>query len=328
MTESDLCDHLLNIFLNQPNKTLAKVSIIIPNYNHSAYLKQRIDSVLNQTYRDFEVIILDDCSCDNSREIIEQYRHHEKIIDIIYNTENSGSTFKQWDKGIRLAEGEYVWLAESDDWCEANLLETIIDGLEKDKNCVVGYCQSYCVTQDNAIKFQSGHSRLTDYVEGKKFIEEYLLPRNPIFNAGMAVWRRDIYNKISKDYINYFIIGDYYFWIEICKWGTVFISGKLLNYFRTHEKNVSFNAIKNGKLYIEQIPFLKHIMDRNLISKEDYSKTLQPLYLAFRSMQQEMAKEDLATIKKMFAHTGEYHKLERLFLKKHMYSFFRRLMKM
>ena len=55
------------------------VSVIIPNYNHAPYLKERIDSVLNQTYQDFEVIILDDCSPDNSVEVIEQYRSNPHV---------------------------------------------------------------------------------------------------------------------------------------------------------------------------------------------------------------------------------------------------------
>lgn len=92
-----------------------KVSVIIPNYCHARFLNRRIDSVLNQTYGDFEVIILDDCSSDNSRDIIETYRHHPRVSHIVYNEKNSGSTFIQWDKGFELAQGEYIWIAESDD---------------------------------------------------------------------------------------------------------------------------------------------------------------------------------------------------------------------
>ena len=84
------------------------VSVIIPNYNHAPFLKERIDSVLQQTYTDFEVIILDDCSTDNSKEIIETYRMHPKVVHIEYNVVNSGSTFKQWKKGIDLTKGEWI----------------------------------------------------------------------------------------------------------------------------------------------------------------------------------------------------------------------------
>ena len=76
------------------------VSVIIPNYNHAKYLEERIDSVLNQSYKDFEVIVLDDYSTDNSKEVINKYAGHPKVSHIILNEENSGSTFKQWHKGF------------------------------------------------------------------------------------------------------------------------------------------------------------------------------------------------------------------------------------
>ena len=84
-----------------------KVSVIVPNYNYAAYLEERIESVLNQSYQDFELIILDDCSTDNSRILIEQYRSDPHVSHIVYNEVNTGSPFKQWAKGIELAKGEY-----------------------------------------------------------------------------------------------------------------------------------------------------------------------------------------------------------------------------
>src|ERR1700712_406276 len=95
-----------------------KVSVIVPNYNHMLYLKQRIDSILAQTYRDFEVILLDDASVDGSVKILEHYRYNLKVKHIVLNTQNSGSTFAQWEKGLQLAQGDWVWIAESDDYAD------------------------------------------------------------------------------------------------------------------------------------------------------------------------------------------------------------------
>jgi cellulose synthase/poly-beta-1,6-N-acetylglucosamine synthase-like glycosyltransferase len=92
---------------------MPKVSVIIPNYNHARYLRQRIESVVGQTYQDFEVILLDDCSTDESRSIIDEYARDPRVR-IEFNQKNSGNTFKQWNKGVKLARGEYVWVAESD----------------------------------------------------------------------------------------------------------------------------------------------------------------------------------------------------------------------
>lgn len=91
------------------------VSIIIPNYNHAAFLQQRLNSVFQQTYQNFEVILLDDASTDASVAILNEYKDHPKVSHLVINERNSGSPFKQWQKGIALAKGEYVWIAESDD---------------------------------------------------------------------------------------------------------------------------------------------------------------------------------------------------------------------
>ena len=76
------------------------VSVIIPNYNHARYLKQRLDSVFNQTYQNFEVIFLDDCSTDNSLEIIEQYKDNPHLKQVVVNETNSESLYVQWRKGL------------------------------------------------------------------------------------------------------------------------------------------------------------------------------------------------------------------------------------
>lgn len=83
------------------------VSVIIPNYCHARYLDERITSVLNQTYENFEVIILDDCSPDDgaSKAVIEKYSDNSHISHIVFNEQNSGSTFKQWNKGFQLSKG-------------------------------------------------------------------------------------------------------------------------------------------------------------------------------------------------------------------------------
>ena len=99
------------------------VSVILPNYNHSSFLKKRIDSIINQSFQDFDIIILDDCSTDCSREIIEEYRSNVNITNIVYNEINSGSTFKQWKKGIELAKGKFIWIAESDDYADESFFK-------------------------------------------------------------------------------------------------------------------------------------------------------------------------------------------------------------
>ena len=118
------------------------VSIIIPNYNHAPYLKQRIESVLSQSYQNFEVILLDDRSTDNSWDILQAYKGHEKVSHCLRNDRNSGSPFIQWQKGIEIAKGEWIWIAESDDWADESLLESLINLTRLYPQVPLVFCQS------------------------------------------------------------------------------------------------------------------------------------------------------------------------------------------
>src|SRR6201984_3673791 len=114
------------------------VSVIVPNYNHARFLRKRIESVLGQTFQDFELILLDDCSIDDSRAILSQYAGDPRVR-IDFNNVNSGSPFKQWNKGVRLARGKYVWIAESDDYADERLLERLVALLEANQEAAFAY---------------------------------------------------------------------------------------------------------------------------------------------------------------------------------------------
>lgn len=97
---------------------MSKVSVIIPCYNAAAYIDRCFKALENQTYKDFDVIVVDDCSTDNSIEIIEKYRATSKLtITIMKNDINSGPAASR-NKGIRKSTAEYITFCDSDDWYE------------------------------------------------------------------------------------------------------------------------------------------------------------------------------------------------------------------
>lgn len=278
------------------------VSIIVPNFNHSKYLRQRIDSILNQTYTDFEVILLDDCSTDDSRSVLELYRNNNKISHIIYNEENSGSPFKQWKKGVDIAIGTFIWIAESDDWCEPTLLETLISGIKKDKECVISYCQSFSISDQNKIIFQSTHSKLSEMIDGKIFIEQYLNVPVAIYNASMVLWKKDKFNKIPPDYMQYKFCGDWLFWIYLSKLGKVHISAKALNYFRKHSDDVSGKAYKTGLNFVEELKILNKIYSENLISEDAYYNAFRKKFISYWLVKDTIDQTNRTEIQKLFKH--------------------------
>ena len=108
---------------------MPKVSVIVPNYNYRRFLTKRIDSILAQTYQDIEIILLDDCSTDGSQELLKQYSKYPTFVKYLVNDKNSGSPFAQWERGMAFARGEYLWIAESDDYCKNNFLEVMVNAL-------------------------------------------------------------------------------------------------------------------------------------------------------------------------------------------------------
>lgn len=229
------------------------VSVIIPNYNHSDYLKQRIDSVLSQTYPNFEVIILDDKSTDNSVDIINQYKSHEKVTHIVVNSENSGSTFLQWNRGINLAAGEVIWIAESDDYCSPNFLEECMNQYRSLQNVSVVYCTSeYVDANNNDLGTYNPEKLLIHPYNGIEFIKENLAYGCAIWNASSAIFNKSYAEKIDKKYQSYKACGDKLFWIEMAELGDVVHVNKIMNYFRQHRKKVSPRKFRDGTSLTEE----------------------------------------------------------------------------
>jgi glycosyltransferase involved in cell wall biosynthesis len=182
---------------------MPRVTVITPNYNHAPYLPQRLDSVLEQTFRDFELIVLDDASTDGSRAVIEAYAARAPGVRTIFNARNSGSTFKQWNLGLSCAKGEYIWFAESDDYADPALLETLVDRLDRHPNVGLAMCQSWMIDQDGKV-LQSYTDVLEhcyplstrwreDFVApGREYCVKYMYRSNTIPNASAVLLRRDL----------------------------------------------------------------------------------------------------------------------------------------
>ena len=93
-----------------------KLSVIVPVYNTASYLEKCLDSLLNQEYSNLEIIVVEDKSSDNSREVLKKYTHNEKI-KIFYNEKNSGLSYTR-NKGLQESSGEYISYIDSDDYVE------------------------------------------------------------------------------------------------------------------------------------------------------------------------------------------------------------------
>ena len=248
-----------------------KVSVIIPNYNHASFLQQRIESVLHQSYQNFEIIILDDCSTDNSRDIIASYSSNKKISHIVYNATNSGSTFSQWKKGIALASGEYIWIAESDDYTHPDFLQTAMRRFSL-SNIALFFCRSVRVNEKGIEdgNFDTWLSKVNldfkqDFdISGTNLVKDALIKINVIVNASGVVFRKSaIHDFFKTNFTQFKYCGDWYFWTEIIQHGMIAYSANRLNFFRFHE-----DTTRSKKPVLKQIDYyIEELLAQILIAK-------------------------------------------------------------
>lgn len=234
------------------------VSIILPNYNHEKYLDERINSILHQSFQDFELIILDDCSSDYSIDVLSKYRTHPKVSNFIVNKKNTGSTFSQWNYGVSLARGKYIWIAESDDIAEKDFLESLVPILESSNNLSLAYCQSLQIDQYSVVNgswfewtkvFKERNIFNKSFVmNGEEFINTYMFYRNVIPNASAVVFRKEIYNDVGGSEETLRSVGDWYLWVKLLSKGDIYFASQELNFFRRHSESViGKELLKNNK---------------------------------------------------------------------------------
>lgn len=252
-----------------------KISVVIPNYNYENFLLPRIYSILNQTEKIHELIILDDCSKDNSRKLIDEIV--EKIapyikVQKVYNQENSGCAFKQWKKGFTLATGDYVWIAEADDCCDKTLLKNIIKPIKQDKNIYISYADTAFInawdkiilpTIKPEIDIRKTNHWESDFVDnGLEEIKNYTFLNCIIANVSSCIIKKDNYDDIFEKIIEYKQAGDWLFYVSVMKKGDIAFCNKPLNYYRLHGNNVT-SVTKKQKHFDEIVRIHGEI--RNMI---------------------------------------------------------------
>ena len=233
-----------------------KVAVFIPCYNAEKYIGQMLDSILNQTYKDFKVIIVDDGSTDNSKEIIYQYAEKDKRIALHRNQENKGIAFVR-NQGLTLCDCEYIALMDADDIAPPYRLETEVAYLEQHPD-VDGVGGLYQLIDENGC-FLSTNLRP---VLSDSAIRASMIFYNPIANGSMMFRRKMILENKLTYCSSLRFLEDYFFWTEFLKYGRLCNLNQVMQYYRissgsierqTHannltERNACFDSI-HEKVY-------------------------------------------------------------------------------
>lgn len=249
------------------------VSVVVPNYNHAPFLRQRIESILNQTYQDFELILIDDASTDGSRAILEGYRNNPHVTHLVCNEANSGSAFCQWDKGIELASGDWIWVAESDDYAEPTFLERMVEEVNRVPQCSLAYAATWWVDEEGNRLWDTPISHEVNTYEGCDFIRQRLAVSNSIANVSECLFRRRCYRPAERHrYEHMRLCGDWLFYVLLAEQGSVVEVKEPLSYYRQHGSNISNDAERRGLTFLEGIDVLDYMTTHRGVRPRDYAR--------------------------------------------------------
>jgi len=253
-----------------------RVSIIVPTYNSEKFIKRAIDSILNQTFQDFEIIIIDDASMDKTVEIVKNYCEKDKRIKLFQLNENSGGPAKPFNVGIKNSSGEFVAFLESDDEWLSKKLEKQIEIFEKFSNVGLVSCWAYRVFEDGSKKFFKNYNGILSKDKWCLF-----WTKGGIISPSTIIVNRKIFDNVGvfDEKIKASTDLDFYMRV-IKKYDFYFVTEYLVNYYETHE------SLSKKQFWIKWIPEIEYILKKYEAdfekcpkAKSNFLKTLGSCYL-------------------------------------------------
>jgi glycosyltransferase involved in cell wall biosynthesis len=225
------------------------ISVVIPIYNMELYIEEAIQSVLEQTFIDYELILVDNASTDNTKIIISSYAKNPKV-HIVINERNLGMA-QNWNKCLYHAKGKYIKFLNADDLLEVTALENFVSILENNPeiSLVTSHYELFGI--DN----QTQYAKIVGRVSGQKAIMDTIQTNNWIGCPTQVLFRRD------DLFLGFFNISstwwsDMDLWYRLLTIGDLFVIDKVLSKNRSHANQIS-NQFGNHKSLIAQHSFMK-----------------------------------------------------------------------
>lgn len=260
------------------NESMPRISIAMATYNGEEYLREQLDSILNQSLSDFELIICDDYSKDTTWQILEEYACQDKRIRIFCNDTNLGFK-KNFEKAISLCKGEYVALADQDDIWETNHLSVLLNNIGG--NCLV--CgNAICFEEEDGVRKNlytlfDLDNNITSLDNNLDILKAILFKGNPFQGASMLLSRKFL--DIALPIPNSIPFHDVWFALLACCYNSILYVDIVINNYRQHEKSVTKRSKESIFRKILKFPKFSNILkDRDiypqklLMKKQDYKQ--------------------------------------------------------
>lgn len=270
----------------------ALISIIIPVYKVEKYLEKCIQSVINQTYENLQIILVDDGSPDNCGKICDEYAKKDHRIEVIHKS--NGGLSDARNKGLEIAKGEYIGFVDSDDYIESDMYEVLYN-LLKQYNVDVSICNFYTVSQGR-IAIKNADNGIKEY-NRIEILKEILLDNDIQSYAWNKLYKRELFGEIKypvgKKYED---IGTTFYLLEKCN--KVVVTGKPEYYYINRQDSIVNNVTESTITdYIELIMQRYDYIEENIKELSSYNKDYLKRIL-------KTAEQDIKSLKEV----GDYTK--------------------
>ncbi len=241
------------------------VSIVVTSYNHAEYLNKRMQSLLGQTYDNIAINVVDDCSTDNSAEVLARYESHPKV-HITLLRENRGYANAS-NMGVGFSRGEYIIFAECDDFSQPDQVEILMEKMLQNSSAGVVYSRSNMADEKGIIFGTDFEYREKSFQElcrsdvliPQNMAQKYFLRSCIIPNMSAAIIRRKYFDFAGGFDSRYKACADWDFWCRISNLCDFYYVAKPLNNFRSHQTTVrNTSGIQTSTLEIFDILYNSH----------------------------------------------------------------------
>ncbi len=232
------------------------VSLVVASYNHAEFLVRRMDSLIDQTYQNIEILVIEDCSPDNSLEVLRKYENHPKVRLIV--REKNGGWVTVSNQGIEESSGEFVLFANCDDDCDPRMVERLVNAMRINPTAGIAFCRSLLVDEmdhvlgnDFAIRERAFREQcVNDTLISGAQMGRFLLHSCVIPNLSAALIRKECFGAAGMLSSAYRVCSDWDLFFRIAAKYDVAYVAESLNKFRQH--GTTIRSVTKGRITYEE----------------------------------------------------------------------------
>ncbi len=244
------------------------ISVIVPVYNSEKYLEKCLESIINQTYKKLEIILIDDGSIDESGKICDEYAKKDSRIKVIHKKNEGVSAAR--NQGLEIATGEYIAFVDSDDWIEEEMYEEMIEQA-KINNADIVRCAQIFEYSNKSVKDENVliDNSYIDVKSDKSYFINLILDCGVMPSFFLLLIRKDIVDKFNIRFNNELIIGEDLLFVLtlLCNIDVMYIYKKFFYHYNIHEQSAMNSMNKNAQNSKNLLILYNEI--NNLLEKND-----------------------------------------------------------